>query len=206
VRCSRGLPKLKRRLRANSKRKIKKPNTPAPPRNPQPATRTDHSPNNTMDQPSGSYSPYSAALAYDGSDGNGSTNNGGGNGATLRRRNVDVTASAHASSTGPRPSPRTNVVKKLDFMFPKVDTEYTVTTERGGFASLVAYGLILLLITAETWSWMGQNKDTTEHIRVDTSLGKRMRVNVNVTFPALACEDLHVDVIDVAGDAQYVLS
>jgi hypothetical protein len=53
---------------------------------------------------------------------------------------------------------------------------------------------------------MGQNKDTTEHIRVDTSLGKRMRVNVNVTFPALACEDLHVDVIDVAGDAQYVLS
>eukprot|EP00797_Seminavis_robusta_P019663 Sro2995_g341810.2 (353) ;mRNA; r:8108-9228 len=29
-----------------------------------------------------------------------------------------------------------------------------------------------------------------------------MRVNINITFPALACEDLHVDAMDVAGDSQ----
>jgi hypothetical protein len=29
-----------------------------------------------------------------------------------------------------------------------------------------------------------------------------MRINMNITFPALSCEDLHVDVMDVAGDSQ----
>ena len=104
------------------------------------------------------------------------------------------------------PSPRTAYVKNLDFMFPKVDTEYTVTTDRGGVASVIAYGLILLLVMAETVSWIGQNRATNEHIMVDTSLGKRMPVNINITFPALACSDLHLDVIDSAGDAQYVVA
>ncbi len=35
-----------------------------------------------------------------------------------------------------------------------------------------------------------------------TSLGKKMRINLNITFPSLACEDIHVDALDVAGDAQ----
>jgi hypothetical protein len=87
-------------------------------------------------------------------------------------------------------------------MFPKLEQEYTVRTERGGAASLVAYGLIALLAFAETIHWMGQNAQTNEHVAVDTSLGKRMRVNLNITFPSLACEDLHVDVMDVAGDSQ----
>ena len=38
------------------------------------------------------------------------------------------------------------------------------------------------------------------------SLGKRMRVNLNITFPALHCDDLHLDVIDTAGDSQLNLS
>jgi hypothetical protein len=91
-------------------------------------------------------------------------------------------------------------------MFPKVDTEYTVTTDKGGVASVIAFGLILLLVFAETISWIGQNRATNEHIMVDTSLGKRMPVNINITFPALACSDLHLDVIDSAGDAQYVVA
>jgi endoplasmic reticulum-Golgi intermediate compartment protein 3 len=122
--------------------------------------------------------------------------------ATLRRRN------AHDGSLPPPdpPAHRTKssvaVVKKLDFMFPKVDTEYTFQTESGGIASLVAYLLIGLLVLAETLSWYAENQSTLEHIHVDTSLGKQMRVNLNITFPSLSCQDLHVDVMDVAGDAQ----
>lgn len=100
-----------------------------------------------------------------------------------------------------RSSPK-SVVKNLDFMFPKVDTEYTIRTEGGGVASLVAYALIFILVLAEVVAWAGQNSSTKEHISVDTSLGQRMRVNLNITFPGLACEDLHVDVMDVAGDSQ----
>jgi len=44
-----------------------------------------------------------------------------------------------------------------------------------------------------------------EHIRVDTSLQERIRINLNVTFPNLACEDLHLNVMDVAGDSQIGL-
>ena len=33
-----------------------------------------------------------------------------------------------------------------------------------------------------------------------------MRVNLNITFPALHCNDVHLDVIDVAGDSQLEIS
>ena len=33
-----------------------------------------------------------------------------------------------------------------------------------------------------------------------------MRVNINITFPALHCNDVHLDVIDVAGDSQLEIS
>jgi hypothetical protein len=94
------------------------------------------------------------------------------------------------------------MVKKLDILFPKVDTDLTVQTDRGGMASLVALVLIALLSVAEIVSWMSQNAATSEHISVNTALNKRMRVNINITFPALACDDLHVDAMDVAGDSQ----
>jgi len=131
--------------------------------------------------------------------------------ASLRRRNVEATALSPptngrgAGGGGPyqefRRTPK-EVVKKLDFMFPKVDQEYQVTTDGGGIASIVAYSLIVVLIFAEIAAWSSQNSSTSEHISVDTSLGKRMSVNLNITFPALACEDLHIDVMDVAGDSQ----
>ncbi|GKY93044.1 hypothetical protein MPSEU_000272700 [Mayamaea pseudoterrestris] len=124
--------------------------------------------------------------AYYGYSG-GSNNNDGGNGY---------------GKTNGRIAPSPNVVKKLDFLFPKVDQEYTMTTEGGGFMSLIAYVLIFVFLMAEIVHWRYANGTTLEHIRVDTSLGKRMRVNLNITFPGLACEDLHVDVMDVAGDSQ----
>jgi endoplasmic reticulum-Golgi intermediate compartment protein 3 len=105
----------------------------------------------------------------------------------------------------PRSSPKRskNIVKKLDFMFPKVDVEYTVQTERGGMTSVITYALIAILVFAECVSWISQNyhHSSVEHITVDTSLGKKMQVNIDITFPALACEDLHIDIMDIAGDS-----
>ena len=90
-------------------------------------------------------------------------------------------------------------------MFPKVDTEYTVQTDRGGIAFVIACSLVVVLCIAETVAWRGQNLKTTEHVVVDTSLGRKMQVNLNITFPALACVDVHVDIMDVAGDSQLDL-
>lgn len=125
-------------------------------------------------------------------------------GSSLRRRNVDAAALSRPSNgMGASDSYQSSktVVKKLD-LFPKVDTEYTVKTDGGGIASIVAYVLIFVLIGAECMAWVSQNNKTSEHLSVEKSLGKRMRVNLNVTFPALACEDVHIDVMDVAGDSQ----
>ncbi|GAX22374.1 hypothetical protein FisN_3Hh418 [Fistulifera solaris] len=129
-------------------------------------------------------------------------------GMDLRRRNLNTAEHSFSSpkkrmtfGEGDR-STKANVVKRLDFMFPKVDQEYTVKTDGGGYFSLIAYILIAILSLAETISWMNQNAQTLEQIAVDTSLGRKMRVNMNITFPNLACEDLHVDVMDVAGDSQ----
>jgi hypothetical protein len=132
---------------------------------------------------------------------------------TLRKRQAETAYygagnnnnQQHGSSSSSHNSytPPTNVVKKLDFLFPKVDHEFTVSsTDGGGAMSLVAYILMTIFILAELLAWRSANQTTLEHIRVDTSLGKRMRVNLNITFPGLACEDLHVDVMDVAGDSQ----
>ena len=38
------------------------------------------------------------------------------------------------------------------------------------------------------------------------SVNKKMKVHLNITFPRLHCDDLHLDVIDVAGDSQLNLS
>lgn len=129
--------------------------------------------------------------------------------ATLRRRNADPASSSYSNNgsspynqRSPRSPNKSQVIKKLDFMFPKVDSEYTIRTDTGGAASLVAFCIIGVLVMSEVVAWKSGNSVTSEHIRVDTSLGQKMRVNLNVTFPSLACEDLHVDVMDVAGDSQ----
>lgn len=129
------------------------------------------------------------------------------NSSTLRRRSVESN-NTHVlrsqSSSGSFSSPPTSthgVVKRLD-LFPKVDHEYTVQTDGGGTLSLIAMIVVAILLMAETYTWISQNRATVEHISVDTSLGKRMRVNINITFPQLACVDLHLDAMDVAGDSQ----
>jgi hypothetical protein len=87
-------------------------------------------------------------------------------------------------------------------MFPKVDREYRVQTEKGGLTTMIAILTIALLCLGEVVSWISENASTNEHIVVNTELNRRMRINMNITFPALACEDLHVDAMDVAGDSQ----
>lgn len=151
-----------------------------------------------------SYGQATSPYGYGASNNNGNTASGS---PTLRRRTVDTSAlmnnnNGHSFSSSPVPPSSPSMVKRLDFMFPKVESEYTVQTDRGGIASLVAILLCTILVMAETWTWIGQNRSTVEHISVDTSLGKRMRVNINITFPQLACVDLHMDVMDVAGDSQ----
>lgn len=160
-----------------------------------------------------SSSQYTYGGSGDGGGGPSGSGSAGGDGvAMLRRRNIEKNDDSSNNDCSNSSSSRRGsfenafkkkaVVKNLDFMFPKVDTEFTVQTERGGMAFCIAVFLIVVLCMAETVAWISSNQSTRQHVVVDTSLGQQMRVYLNITFPALACEDLHVDIMDVAGDSQ----
>jgi len=118
----------------------------------------------------------------------------------LRRRTV-ATPTQQTPEQSHIPKER-NIVKRLDFMFPKVEQEFRVQTERGGLTTMIAIAIIAVLTLGEIASWLYENNATSEHIAVNTDLNKKMRINLNISFPGLACEDLHVDAMDVAGDSQ----
>lgn len=152
-----------------------------------------------MDGSSNGYGDYSNNNSYASSYGATGTN-GSTQSSTMRRRTTDQSSSSSNNNTAPS---RTTVVQQLDFMFPKVEAEYTIQTDKGAGTSLIATAIILILALAETASWARtRSSQNHQHIAVDTSIGKRMRVNLDITFPAVACEDLHMDIIDVAGDSQ----
>lgn len=59
------------------------------------------------------------------------------------------------------------VVRKLD-MFPKVQEDYQVRTDRGGLVTLLGYGLALILVLAEVAHWSSERGRVVEHTFVDT--------------------------------------
>ena len=160
--------------------------------------------NTTMSSRS-SYGGYGNAnsASYGANGGSSYSYGGASTGSTLRHRVApQTTTKSYDESDGKDFKPTRAVVEKLDFMFPKVDKDFTVQTKTGGVASLVAYGLIAILCLAEVITWLSQNRTELSRTFVDQSLGKKMQVNLNITFPALACDDLHLDMIDIAGDSQ----
>mmetsp|Transcript_12345 Transcript_12345/g.24055 ORF Transcript_12345/g.24055 Transcript_12345/m.24055 type:complete len:567 (-) Transcript_12345:121-1821(-) len=132
---------------------------------------------------------------------NGGYNNGSYNGGS-NNNGYDHSKTYDADSQNSKYAKRTpaKLARKLDF-FPKMESDFQVRTERGGQFSLVGYGIMAILILAEFLAWRRGNAESLEKVLVDTSLNKKMRVNLNITFPSLHCDDLHLDVIDVAGDS-----
>lgn len=85
-------------------------------------------------------------------------------------------------------------------MFPKVENDL-VNSESSRFSSRVALCLTLIIALAEFYNHSSKNAAYHHHVKVDKSLGSKMRVDLNITFPALHCNDVHIDIMDVAGDA-----
>lgn len=144
------------------------------------------------------------------SNGTVGANAGGGDGGLRRRGNTHLGGGGYSNhhyngdyynGDGSKVK-RSSAVEKLDFMFPKVAEEFTVKTQGGGIATVAAYGLILILALTEILNWRRQNALETSMAVVDTSLGRKMQIYMNITFPGLACEDLHLSALDVAGDSQ----
>lgn len=120
--------------------------------------------------------------------------NGNTTSSTLRHRNVPH------SLDDKNPPSRTNKLKRFD-LYSKIHDDYAVQkTRSGGTLSLFVYSCMFLLVCGETWNYL--TPTYRDHIVVDTTMGEKLPIGLNITFPSLRCDEVSVDTVDSSGDNQ----
>lgn len=85
-------------------------------------------------------------------------------------------------------------------LYTKIDENYLVKTTGGGYLSLAGWIIILIMIIGQTYTFVTPRFH--EHMVVNTTLGEKLTINLDITFHALTCAEAHLDAMDVAGDNQ----
>ncbi|RWR74841.1 Endoplasmic reticulum vesicle transporter [Cinnamomum micranthum f. kanehirae] len=93
-----------------------------------------------------------------------------------------------------------NKLRNLD-AYPKINEDFYSRTLSGGIITLVSSIAMFFLFFSELRLYL--NAATETKLIVDTSRGETLRVNFDVTFPALACSLLSVDAMDISGEQHY---
>ena len=83
-------------------------------------------------------------------------------------------------------------------VYPKTLQEFRQRTLTGAAVSMACTLLIAVLTVIEVADYLQVKQD--DHLFVDTSRGQQLRINMNVTFPALPCSVLSLDTLDVSGN------
>lgn len=109
----------------------------------------------------------------------------------------------HQVAEQPTESNRTNrfrtlerAIKQAD-VFQKVESEHETQTNVGGLLSFASFVLIAWLFLSELRLYL--NPATSDHIIVDTTRQNDLPIEFDITFPALRCSEVHIDVMDVSG-------
>ena len=92
-------------------------------------------------------------------------------------------------------------IKNYD-IYTKVEDDFSTQTSTGASLSLIGWIIIAVLVMSEIAMYLGPMPS--EHMIVDTTLGQRLKINVDITFHAITCAEVNVDAMDVAGDNQVV--
>ncbi|XP_022136391.1 endoplasmic reticulum-Golgi intermediate compartment protein 3-like [Momordica charantia] len=91
----------------------------------------------------------------------------------------------------------TNKIRKLD-AYPKISEDFYSRTLSGGFITIASSIIMLLLFISELRLYVHTVTET--KLVVDTSRGEQLRINFDVTFPALPCSVLSLDAMDISGE------
>mmetsp|Transcript_27874 Transcript_27874/g.83655 ORF Transcript_27874/g.83655 Transcript_27874/m.83655 type:complete len:411 (-) Transcript_27874:18-1250(-) len=117
----------------------------------------------------------------------------------MRRRGA---APEDAAASGPSPIKRqlSSTLKALDvYSNSKIAAEFTTAPSAASSRlARYSYGVMLALFLCELRVFA--RSEERDHVVVDRSLGERLRIRLDVTFPALTCAEVHLDAMDVAGD------
>jgi len=97
-------------------------------------------------------------------------------------------------------SKRKRITLETFDLYAKVAAEESVKTSAGGGLSLASIVVIIILTFSELYRYFVPKR--MEHMVVDRVMEGRMRINFDVTFPALTCLEANIDAMDVAGEQQ----
>ncbi|KAI0495483.1 hypothetical protein KFK09_021784 [Dendrobium nobile] len=88
-------------------------------------------------------------------------------------------------------------LKKLD-AYPKINEDFYSRTLSGGVITIVSSIVMFLLFISELRLYLHPVTET--KLLVDTSRGERLRINFDITFPALPCSIVSLDAMDISGE------
>eukprot|EP01134_Creolimax_fragrantissima_P003839 CFRG3839T1 len=88
--------------------------------------------------------------------------------------------------------------------YSKTIDDYTIKTNTGGLVSIISMILVALLFLGELQYY--RTTEIRDKLIIDTSLAKKMRIDLDVTMYHLPCSQLGVDVMDVSGESQHEIS
>ncbi|RWR93007.1 endoplasmic reticulum-Golgi intermediate compartment protein 3 [Cinnamomum micranthum f. kanehirae] len=92
-------------------------------------------------------------------------------------------------------------LRKLD-SYPKTNKDfYSRRTISGGIITLVSAILMLILFISELRLYLLAVTET--KLVVNTSRGETLRINFDITFPALACSVVSLDEMDISGEQHF---
>ncbi|KAA0167952.1 hypothetical protein FNF31_00165 [Cafeteria roenbergensis] len=121
----------------------------------------------------------------------------------MRRRGAgreeDVDAFASSRLAPSKPSIIPGGLKQMD-IFPKLVQDARERTTEGGAVFAVAMTVVLLLLLSEVVNYMTVTEE--HHVRVDPTVGQKLRIEFDVTFHALHCGQVNLDAMDVTGEQQ----
>ncbi|XP_070533069.1 endoplasmic reticulum-Golgi intermediate compartment protein 3-like isoform X2 [Ptychodera flava] len=92
-----------------------------------------------------------------------------------------------------------NRLRQFD-AYPKTLEDFRVKTYGGAAVTIVSGILMFILFVSELNYYL--TKEVIPELYVDSSRGEKMRINLDITFPNLACGYLSIDAMDVAGEQQ----
>ncbi|RWV96364.1 hypothetical protein GW17_00040930 [Ensete ventricosum] len=88
-------------------------------------------------------------------------------------------------------------LRNLD-AYPKINEDFYSRTLSGGIITIVSSIVMFLLFVSELRLYLHAVTET--KLVVDTSRGESLRINFDVTFPALSCSMLSLDAMDISGE------
>lgn len=88
-------------------------------------------------------------------------------------------------------------IRNLD-AYPKINEDFYSRTLSGGVITLASSIIMTLLFISELRLYLHAVTET--KLVVDTSRGETLRINFDITFPALPCSILSVDAMDISGE------